>query len=134
MQQFVHLHVHSQYSLLDGQADIKKLVDKAVKDGMPGMALTDHGNMFGIKEFANYAKKHNGKVDGKVKDLLSQAAEAEAAGDAAAAADLRAKAEEEKFNARQKAKRDAAKAERLAAEAAMAETAATEPEEVAVNE
>lgn len=96
MQQFVHLHVHSQYSLLDGQADIKKLVDKAVKDGMPGMALTDHGNMFGIKEFANYAKKHNGKVDGKVKDLLSQAAEAEAAGDAAAAADLRAKAEEEK--------------------------------------
>lgn len=96
MQQFVHLHVHSQYSLLDGQADIKKLVDKAVKDGMPGMALTDHGNMFGIKEFANYAKKHNGKVDGKVKELLSQAAEAEAAGDAAAAADLRAKAEEEK--------------------------------------
>ena len=98
MQQFVHLHVHSQYSLLDGQADIKKLVDKAVKDGMPGMALTDHGNMFGIKEFANYAKKHNGKVDGKVKDLLSQAAEAEAAGDAAAAADLRAKAEEEKLH------------------------------------
>lgn len=96
MQPFIHLHVHSQYSLLDGQADIKKLVDKAVKDGMPGMALTDHGNMFGIKELANYAKKHNGKVDGKVKDLLRQAAEAEAAGDAAAAADLRAKAEEEK--------------------------------------
>lgn len=79
MQPFIHLHVHSQYSLLDGQADIKKLVDKAVKDGMPGMALTDHGNMFGIKELANYAKKHNGKVDGKVKDLLRQADEAEAA-------------------------------------------------------
>lgn len=96
MQPFIHLHVHSQYSLLDGQADIKKLVDKAVKDGMPGMALTDHGNMFGIKEFANYAKKHNGKVDGKVKDLLRQADEAEAAGDAAAASDFRAKAGEEK--------------------------------------
>ncbi len=96
MQPFIHLHVHSQYSLLDGQADIKKLVDKAVKDGMPGMALTDHGNMFGIKEFANYAKKHNGKVDGKVKDLLRQADEAEAAGDSAAAADFRTKAGEEK--------------------------------------
>ncbi|MBR5102810.1 MAG: PHP domain-containing protein, partial [Muribaculaceae bacterium] len=45
---FVHLHVHSQYSLLDGQASIKDLVDKAINDGMRGMALTDHGNMYGI--------------------------------------------------------------------------------------
>ena len=45
---FVHLHVHSQFSVLDGQASIPALVDKAVKDGQPGMALTDHGNMFGI--------------------------------------------------------------------------------------
>ena len=56
---FVHLHVHSQYSLLDGIAGIQSLVDKAVADGMPGIALTDHGNMFGIKEFVNYVKKVN---------------------------------------------------------------------------
>ena len=48
MHPFVHLHVHSQYSVLDGQAAIKSLVDKAIADGMPGLALTDHGNMFGI--------------------------------------------------------------------------------------
>ncbi len=51
MRDFVHLHVHTQYSLLDGQASIPKLVDKALKDGMRGMAVTDHGNMFGIKDF-----------------------------------------------------------------------------------
>ncbi len=51
MEDFIHLHVHSQYSLLDGQASISKMVDKAVADGMRGMALTDHGNMFGIKDF-----------------------------------------------------------------------------------
>lgn len=59
---FVHLHVHSQYSLLDGQASIQGLVDKAIADGMPGMALTDHGNMFGIKELYNYVAKVNGKL------------------------------------------------------------------------
>ncbi len=59
MRDFIHLHVHTQYSILDGQAAISKLVDKAVKDGMHGMAVTDHGNMFGIKEFFNYAKKVN---------------------------------------------------------------------------
>ena len=68
---FVHLHVHSQYSILDGQASIQKLVDKAMRDGQPGIALTDHGNMFGIKEFYNYVTK----VKGKYK---AQAAEAEA--------------------------------------------------------
>ena len=61
MENFVHLHVHSQYSLLDGQAAINKLVDKAIKDGMRGMALTDHGNMFGIKELFDYCNKVNGK-------------------------------------------------------------------------
>lgn len=55
----VHLHVHSQYSLLDGKAAISELVDKAIADGMRGMALTDHGNMFGIKEFFNYVNKKN---------------------------------------------------------------------------
>ena len=56
---FTHLHVHSQYSLLDGKASVQELVDKAIADGMKGMALTDHGNMFGIKEFYNYVKKKN---------------------------------------------------------------------------
>ena len=45
---FIHLHVHSQYSLLDGQAAVKGIVDKAIANGMRGVALTDHGNMFGI--------------------------------------------------------------------------------------
>jgi len=59
MEDFVHLHVHTQYSILDGQAAIPKLVDKAIKNGMRGMAVTDHGNMFGIKEFFNYCNKVN---------------------------------------------------------------------------
>lgn len=58
---FVHLHVHTQYSLLNGQASISALVDKAIADGMPGIAVTDHGNMFGIKEFFNYVNKVNSK-------------------------------------------------------------------------
>jgi len=60
-QPFVHLHVHTQYSILDGQASVKRLVDKAIKDGMKGMAMTDHGNMFGIKEFFNYVNKLKSK-------------------------------------------------------------------------
>ena len=63
MEKFVHLHVHTQYSLLDGQASINALVDKAIADGMPGIAITDHGNMFGIKEFFNYVNKKNSKLD-----------------------------------------------------------------------
>ncbi len=61
MQDFIHLHVHSYYSILDGQSPIDKLVDKAVANGMRGMALTDHGNMFGIKELFDYCAKVNGK-------------------------------------------------------------------------
>ncbi len=67
MPQFTHLHVHSQYSLLDGKAAIPELVDKAIADGMRGMALTDHGNMFGIKEFFNYVEKVNSKLDDEKK-------------------------------------------------------------------
>ena len=67
MHDFVHLHVHSQYSILDGQASIQRLVDKAIADGMRGIAITDHGNMFGIKEFYNYVKKKNGARRDKVK-------------------------------------------------------------------
>ena len=59
MHPFTHLHVHSQYSLLDGKASIPELVDKAIACGMRGLALTDHGNMYGIKEFYNYVKKKN---------------------------------------------------------------------------
>ena len=69
MQDYVHLHVHSQYSILDGQASIARLVDKAMADGMKGMALTDHGNMFGVKEFYNYVNKKNGKVKDEIKGL-----------------------------------------------------------------
>ena len=71
MHQFVHLHTHSQYSLLDGQASISRLVDKALGDGMPGIAITDHGNMFGIMEFWNYVKKKNGQKRDKLKSLNS---------------------------------------------------------------
>ena len=61
MEDFVHLHVHTYYSILDGQSSIQRLVDKAIANGMGGMALTDHGNMFGTKEFFNYCKKVNAK-------------------------------------------------------------------------
>ena len=64
MHDFVHLHVHTQYSILDGQASVKRLVDKAMSDGMRGIAITDHGNMMAIKEFYNYVNKVNkGKSD-----------------------------------------------------------------------
>ncbi len=56
MPKFSHLHVHTQYSLLDGAADIKKLMKKAKNDGMPAVAITDHGNMFGAFEFYQAAK------------------------------------------------------------------------------
>ena len=68
MSGFVHLHTHTQYSLLDGQASVKKLVDKAIKDGMPGIAITDHGNMFAIKEFMNYVGKTNKGLKGEGKE------------------------------------------------------------------
>lgn len=69
MQDFVHLHVHSQFSILDGQAGIQALVDKAIANKMKGIALTDHGNMFGVKEFFNYVNKKNGGINGEIKDL-----------------------------------------------------------------
>ena len=59
MEDFIHLHVHTYYSILDGQSSIERLVDKAVGDGMRGMAITDHGDMFGIKEFVDYCGKVN---------------------------------------------------------------------------
>ena len=56
---FVHLHVHSEFSQLDGLASIKALVNKAIASGMPGIALTDHGVMYGVKEMFNYVNKVN---------------------------------------------------------------------------
>ena len=55
---FVHLHVHTQYSILDGQSSIENLFNRAEELGMPALAITDHGNMYGVKEFFKYAKKH----------------------------------------------------------------------------
>ena len=54
---FVHLHVHTQYSILDGLSDIKKLFTRAQELGMPGLAITDHGNMFGVKDFRDISEK-----------------------------------------------------------------------------
>ncbi len=66
-QHFTHLHVHSHYSILDGMSKISDLVDKCLKNNMFSIALTDHGNMFGIKELADYANKVNGKVKDSLK-------------------------------------------------------------------
>ncbi|HEX7844420.1 MAG TPA: DNA polymerase III subunit alpha [Chitinophagaceae bacterium] len=68
---FSHLHVHTQYSLLDGAASIQSLYKKAIADGMPALAISDHGNMFGVFDFVAEAYKHkdeNGKV--KVKPIV----------------------------------------------------------------
>ena len=56
---FAHLHVHTQYSILDGQSKIGDLIDTAVANGQPALAITDHGNMFGVKEFLDTAAKKN---------------------------------------------------------------------------
>ncbi|MDE7377936.1 MAG: DNA polymerase III subunit alpha [Paraprevotella sp.] len=100
MQDFVHLHVHTQYSILDGQASIPRLVDKAIKDGMRGMAVTDHGNMMGIKEFFNYTNKKNGPTQGEIKKWKKQIALLESGKDAAKVA----------WEAEQKQKADTARA------------------------
>ncbi|MDD4420053.1 MAG: DNA polymerase III subunit alpha [Bacteroidales bacterium] len=60
--QFVHLHLHSYYSILDGEGKIENYFKKAAADHQPAMALTDHGNMFGVKEFLKTAKKFKGVV------------------------------------------------------------------------
>ena len=68
---FSHLHVHTQFSLLDGAASIQNLYKKAIADEMPALAITDHGNMFGVFEFVAEAYKHkdeNGKL--KVKPIV----------------------------------------------------------------
>ncbi|MDE3214235.1 MAG: DNA polymerase III subunit alpha [Bacteroidota bacterium] len=63
---FSHLHVHTQFSLLDGAASIKALYEKAIKDGMPALAISDHGNMFGVFEFVKHAHSQKNE-DGSLK-------------------------------------------------------------------
>ena len=70
MEDFIHLHVHTYYSILDGQSSISRLVDKAIGNGMKGMAVTDHGDMFGIKEFFDYCNKVNGNRKKEGLDLF----------------------------------------------------------------
>ena len=65
---FTHLHVHSHYSMLDGMSKVPDLVTKCKKNGMYSLALTDHGNMFGIKDFADTVNKENGKVKDAIKE------------------------------------------------------------------
>ena len=99
MEDFVHLHVHTQYSILDGQASVAKLVDKAIADGMRGIAVTDHGNMMAIKEFTNYVNKKNGGINGEIKDLKKrikaiESGKEESKDPAAAVAECKAKMKE----------------------------------------
>ena len=72
---FTHLHVHTQYSILDGMSAIPDLVEKCLRNGMNALAITDHGTMYGIKEFYDFTEKRNGKVRDEIK-----AAETELAG------------------------------------------------------
>ena len=65
---FTHLHVHSHYSILDGMSKVPDLIDKCMRTGMRAMALTDHGNMFGIKEFLDYSAKVNGAPKKKLNE------------------------------------------------------------------
>ena len=69
MAKFTHLHVHTYYSILDGMSTISGLVKRCLETGMNSMAITDHGNMFGIKEFFDFVDKHNKSVKGEIKDL-----------------------------------------------------------------
>ena len=59
---FTHLHVHSHYSLLDGLSKVEEIVDKCLATGMNAVALTDHGNMYGIKDLLDYCKGVNKRL------------------------------------------------------------------------
>ncbi|MDR3189230.1 MAG: DNA polymerase III subunit alpha, partial [Prevotellaceae bacterium] len=86
---FVHLHVHTEYSILDGASKISHLVDKAIADGMGAVAITDHGNMYGVKEFFDYiTKKKNAAANKTVEGIERQIAEAEKRGEGIAALKL----------------------------------------------
>lgn len=68
--QFVHLHLHSEYSVLDGMGKLKDYVAKAIENDMPAMAITDHGNMFGVKEFFKVVKKAEKETGKKLKPII----------------------------------------------------------------
>ena len=68
MTKFTHLHVHSHYSMLDGMSKVPDLIAKAKKQGMYAMALTDHGNMFGIKDLVDTSNKVNKQVKEQIKE------------------------------------------------------------------
>lgn len=88
---FVHLHVHSHYSILDGMSKVPDLVEKCKRTGMNAIALTDHGNMFGIKELTDYVNSSNGKAK---KDLGEAEKSLKDATDPAKKAELEAKVNE----------------------------------------
>ena len=89
MVNFTHLHVHSHYSVLDGMSKVPDLVNKAMKTGMYALALTDHGNMYGIKDFVDTVNGVNKKTKEKIKEQEKILAKEDAT-------------EEEKANATQK--------------------------------
>ena len=91
MTQFTHLHVHSHFSILDGMSKIPDLVKKCKKNGMYAMALTDHGNMFGIKELVDCVNKENGKVKDAIKEQQSIVDNAESSAEEKAAAEAKIK-------------------------------------------
>ena len=67
---FVHLHTHTEYSLSDGLSKIEDLVEKAIADGMPGMAITDHANMFGVCEFVECVNRKNAEKNTNFKPII----------------------------------------------------------------
>ena len=77
MIKFTHLHVHTHYSILDGMSKVGDLIDKCKRSGMNAIAITDHGNMFGIKELVDTAAKVNGKVKDAIKELKKELQKAE---------------------------------------------------------
>ena len=72
---FTHLHVHSHYSLLDGLSKVEEIVDKCLATGMNAVALTDHGNMYGIKDLLDYCKKVNKSRKAKVESQRKETGE-----------------------------------------------------------
>ena len=72
MSQFVHLHLHTDYSMLDGACDVEKLVQRVKELGMPAVAMTDHGNIFGAVHFVNAAHKSRREADRRLRALRLQ--------------------------------------------------------------
>ena len=70
MSEFIHLHSHTQYSLLDGAASITSMYKKAAKDGMKALTITDHGNMFGVFDFVAEASKHKLADGSSIKPIV----------------------------------------------------------------